>query len=261
MIPDTRSRRPDPRDAGWSAESFSVAQKPRIGLMVVPPPSDREETERLRALAEIEILDTLPEAGFDKLTEAAARLLNMPIALVSLVDANRQWFKSRVGLDAQETPRAVSFCGHAILSDDLFVIPDAQSDDRFKDNPLVTGHPHIRFYAGAPLITSDHYRLGTLCVIDTKPRELTDDERDVLRILADQAQLQFELRRTLRHMAGLQRRWFGILDTLPVGVFVLDAGGTPYYQNRLAEQILAKPVLQVSPDALAGTYGICEWDR
>lgn len=119
------------------------------------------------------------------LVHDAATQLDMPIALLSLVDADRQWFLVRVGLDVAEMPRAVSFCGHAICGDDLFVVEDAQRDERFADNPLVTGAPYIRFYAGAPLKSPNGYRVGTLCVIDTQPRGLTPQQRMLLYALAD----------------------------------------------------------------------------
>src|SRR5206468_1389908 len=130
------------------------------------------------------------------ITALAARLLSAPIALVSLVDQERQWFKSCVGLDFNQTPRALSFCAHAILSDDVFVVPDAALDPRFAGNPLVTGPPHIRFYAGAQLKTPDGFNLGTLCVIDTAPRQgLAGDERLLLTGLAALAVDELELRR------------------------------------------------------------------
>jgi len=143
------------------------------------------ETQRLQALRERAILDTPAEERFDRLTRLARNMLGTQIALVSLVDAERQWFKSRQGLDACETGRDISFCGHAILGTDIFHVADARLDPRFADNPLVTGPPHIRFYAGAPLRTDDGYLIGTLCIIDDKPRQLTASELQALRDLAD----------------------------------------------------------------------------
>src|SRR5215212_10891180 len=151
--------------------------------MIVPAlPTD--EAERLAALRRLEILDTPSEERFDRITRLARHAFGVPIALVSLIDANRQWFKSCQGLDASETPRGISFCGHAILAADALVIPDAADDPRFADNPLVTGPPGIRFYAGQPLSSVDGFRLGTLCIIDRHPRELSDVDRQALRDLA-----------------------------------------------------------------------------
>ena len=144
-------------------------------------PSD--EAERIATLRSLLILDTEPEERFDVVTAYAASLFNVRIALVSLVDENRQWFKSSCGLDAKETARDVSFCGHAILQDDILEVRDALQDPRFADNPLVTGEPKIRFYAGCPLVMKNGQRVGTLCLIDQQHRRLDDWERSHLRIL------------------------------------------------------------------------------
>ncbi|MFM0692952.1 diguanylate cyclase with GAF sensor [Paraburkholderia sp. GV068] len=152
------------------------------------PPIPSNESTRLDTLRALHILDTPPEERFDRLTRLAKRLFGVPIALVSLVDANRQWFKSCVGLTASETSRDVSFCAHAILDDDILAVPDTLADERFHDNPLVTEAPNIRFYAGCPLTVPNGSRLGTLCLIDVKPRELDDEERELLRDLARMAE-------------------------------------------------------------------------
>ncbi|MGB1556519.1 MAG: ATP-binding protein, partial [Oceanococcaceae bacterium] len=142
-----------------------------------------EELPRCAALHALEILDTVPEERFDRLTRLAQKLFGTRIALVSLVDQDRQWFKSRQGLDAEQTERSISFCGHAIASDRLFVVEDTHSDERFADNPLVLGAPHIRFYAGCPLRSEEGFLLGTLCVIDDQPRCFSDSDRESLRAL------------------------------------------------------------------------------
>jgi PAS domain S-box-containing protein len=160
-----------------------------------PAPLPPGEPQRLAALHDCALLDTLPEQCFDDLTKLASHICGVPIALISLVDSERQWFKSKVGIDASETPRDVAFCGHVILHPDVMVVSDALQDERFHDNPLVTGSPGVRFYAGAPLEIDGGLRLGTLCVIDTVPRELSDVQRDALAVLARQVVAQIELRR------------------------------------------------------------------
>src|ERR1700744_5536127 len=144
------------------------------------------EAQRLAALESYNILDTLPEKEYDAITRLASYICQVPIALISLIDGERQWFKSKVGLGADETPRADAFCHHTIQSDEILEVEHAQTDKRFKDNNLVTGDPHIQFYAGAPLIDPEGHRLGSLCVIDRVPRKLTHEQRNALRTLADE---------------------------------------------------------------------------
>jgi signal transduction histidine kinase/CheY-like chemotaxis protein/HPt (histidine-containing phosphotransfer) domain-containing protein len=153
------------------------------------------EQQRLRALREVNVLDTLPEQEYDDLTLLASQICETPIALISLIDEDRQWFKSKVGLAAAETPRDLAFCSHAIQSDELFVVPDARRDPRFADNPQVLGEPNVVFYAGAPLVTGEGYALGTLCVIDIKPRKLSANQKRALEALARSTISLFEMRK------------------------------------------------------------------
>ena len=148
------------------------------------PDIAQDEQARLEALRLLGVLDTPPEERFDRLTRMAKRLFGVPIALVSLIDEHRQWFKSCLGLSVSETPRDISFCGHAILGSDLFIIPDTKKDPRFADNPLVLGAPHIRFYAGCPLSAPNGQKLGTLCIIDNQPRSFDKEHLEALKDLA-----------------------------------------------------------------------------
>lgn len=155
---------------------------------MISAPTPTDEPLRLETLRGLDILDTPPEERFDRLTRLARRLFGVSIALVSLVDADRQWFKSHDGLAATETPRDISFCGHAIAAADVLTVPDALLDERFHDNPLVTGPPRIRFYAGCPLSAPNGSKLGTLCLIDSSPREFGEEDRALLRDLAHMAE-------------------------------------------------------------------------
>lgn len=164
-------------------------------------PLPKNEKKRLEVLWEYEVLDTVPEQVFDDLAYLAASICGTPVALITLVDEKRQWFKSKVGVGISETPREISICSHAILQKNIFVVPDTTQDPRFAQNPLVTGDPKIRFYAGAPLITPGGQSLGTLCVVDMVPRSLRPDQQRALQILSRHVMGQLELRRRSLELA------------------------------------------------------------
>lgn len=173
---------------------------------MTPPPIPSDEAKRLATLQSYGILDTLPEPQYEDITRLAAQICGVPVVAISLIDSHRQWFKSAIGLDVRETSRDVSFCAHAMLGEGVFVVPDATLDERFADNPLVVDGPRIRFYAGTPLVTSDHQPLGALCAIDTVPRELSPPQLDALQALGRQVMAQLELHRTLAEQTALNRR-------------------------------------------------------
>lgn len=213
-------------------------------MAAAPLPSN--ETERLDALRALDVLDSGPEREFDALVHAAALTCGVPISLISLVDADRQWFKANVGLPGvTETPRELAFCAHAILQEGVLEVPDATADPRFAGNALVTGDPDIRFYAGAPLRLGDGTRAGTLCVIDRRPRTLDATQREVLRHLALAAAQMLEGRRALRSerelgsrmeaasaaLAESEARFRALCDASPLGVFATDRDGACTYTN------------------------------
>lgn len=207
-----------------------------------PAPIKENEAARLAALHRYDVLDTLPEAEFDDFTQLASHICGTPIALISLVDGARQWFKSRRGLDTPETARDISFCGHAIHGVDIFEIPDALQDPRFADNPLVTGEPGVRYYAGAPLITPDGHGIGVLCVIDRVAHRLTAEQSASLAALARQVIRQMELRLavSLRSEVNQANHLLANLlnATTELSIIATDPDGTITLFNRGAEQLL-----------------------
>lgn len=212
--------------------------------MLCAPCPDNED-QRLQALAAYRVLDTPAESDFNQITELAAAVCEVPIALISLVDRDRQWFKAKVGLEASETPRDLAFCAHAILQPQLFIVSDTLLDHRFADNPLVIGEPYIRFYAGMPLLTPTGFALGTLCVIDTKPRQLSPVQELTLKTLAKQVVTQLEVRRNLRRVQKLLRErqrnnslQKDILDSANYAIISTGLDGTICAFNSVAERWL-----------------------
>jgi diguanylate cyclase len=225
-------------------------------ISVNAPEADSREAARLAALHSYQILDTPDEAVFDDLTALAAHVMQVPIALLSLVDADRQWFKSKLGLDVCSTAREVSFCQHALSRTDVLLIPDTLLDERFLDNPLVMGGPGIRFYAGTPLITPDGYVLGTLCTVDTVPRDPSPEQLTQLAALGRQVVGQLTLRRRTIELAGevdarkkSEGRWRAFFDGSPVGTSLCDAGG--YF---VAANDALCGILRMRPDQLIGKH-------
>lgn len=212
----------------------------------IPAALPPEEEERLQALRSYQILDTPAERAFDELTRLASRICGTPVALVTLIDERRQWFKSRIGLDLPETPREQAFCAHAILDDGPFIVSDAHDDRRFAGNPLVTGAPNVRFYAGIPLQTDEGYKLGTLCVIDHRPRELSGEQREALGVLARQVVALIEMRKLVDNLAVAARRATesssslkAVLDAATeVGIIGMDPDGLITVFNAGAEALL-----------------------
>jgi PAS domain S-box-containing protein len=187
-----------------------------------PAPKPLNEKERLAKLNSYEILDTDADEKFDQITRTLAKVCNTKIALVSLIDKDRQWFKSRHGLDATETPRDISFCGHAIMGDEIFVVEDAEQDERFCDNPLFSGEPHVRFYAGMPLVTPDNYRLGTLCVIDSESKKLTELQIEVLKTFARNVVELLEHKYKIKTLNNLNQQYKDVQTMVQAGGWELD---------------------------------------
>jgi PAS domain-containing protein len=215
---------------------------------MTPAALPTDEAARLAALRALDVLDTPAEAEFDALVQAASTVCGTPISLVSLVDEGRQWFKANHGLaEATETPRNMAFCAHAILDDDLFVVHDATADERFADNPLVTGAPDIRFYAGAPVRLSDGHRVGTLCVIDRHPRQLDATQREVLISLSkavaralEGRRAALQLRVAIDELEGRHQMLDATLRSIEDAVLATDAAGCIHWANPAAERLLGR---------------------
>jgi PAS domain S-box-containing protein len=208
---------------------------------MIPATKHPRENERLEALRRTGVLDTPPQPEFDDIANLASAICGTPIALISLVDEGRQWFKAKVGLAANETSRDVAFCAHAIHGSDVFEVPDARQDPRFADNPLTTSEPHVVFYAGAPLINDDGLPLGTVCVIDHQPRSLTEEQREALRALSRQVMAQLELRRRALELAESEERLHYIVDHAAEVIYNADVFGKFTFVNATAEAIAGLP--------------------
>jgi len=234
-------------------------------------PIAKNETERLTALRRYDILDTPAEAAFDDFTWLASQICAAPVALISLIDTNRQWFKSKVGLDLSETPRDVAFCAHSIQGGTLLEVPNALEDERFRTNPLVVGDPNIRFYAGEPLTTPEGFKIGALCVIDRVPRHLTPEQRTAMEILGRQVVAQMELRRLNQQLEQAvkertvelhQQQEFlhELMENLVEGVVACDAEGKLTVFNKAAREWHGTDVRHVPPEEWAQTFDLREID-
>lgn len=205
---------------------------------------------RLAALQTYEIMDTPQEEAFDDIIRLTAYICGTPIALFTLLDLERQWFKAKIGIDASETPIEQAFCVHAIQQEHVFMVPDATKDDRFSSNPLVVSGPHIRFYAGAPLVTPDGVPLGTLCAIDRVPRDFSDAQKEALAALARQVIMQLELRRTMKLLAGALQDVRALQDLLPMCAWCRKVRDGEAYWSSVEEYLLAHTDIQMS-------HGVC----
>lgn len=221
---------------------------------------ERLEAERLAALHRYNILDTPCEQAYDDIVRLAKTVCSVPIALISLVDRNRQWFKAEIGLGVRETDRCVSFCSHAINAPtELFIVPDATLDERFVHNPLVTSFPHIRFYAGVPLIDDAGYALGTLCIIDRRKRALNTEQFESLRALARQAARQIQINQRLNELGESEMRFHAFMNCSPAIAFLKDEKGRYVYINetyssrfgKSNEEVVGKDDFQLWPYATA----------
>ncbi|MCV2362662.1 diguanylate cyclase [Paucibacter sp. DJ1R-11] len=232
-------------------------------------PLPAQEVERLKALQALDLLDSGREAAFDDLVQLAAEWCGVPVAAISLIDVDRQWFKACCGLNISETPREQSFCTHAIVQPhELLQVRDTRLDPRFADNPLVTGAPHVRFYAGAPLLTTEGHALGALCVIDSQPRELTASQIHALEVLARQVGLLIELRSKRARLEQQERslriseaRLRGVTDNVPAVIAYVDGQQRVQFCNRKLTEWCARPESEVLGHTLHEVLGEAEYAR
>lgn len=206
------------------------------------------EYQRLRALRSYAILDSPPEEALDDLTALAAHICAAPIALISLIDEDRQWVKSRVGIDLKETPLAHSFCKYTLRQPDLFIVPDATEDLRFAETSFVTGQPGIRFYAGAPLLTPDGQAIGALCVIDVQPRTLNAAQHKALRVLSRQVMMHLELQRQRCDLQASESKRLAMFEAEPECAKLVGADGTVHEVNLAGLQMFEAESLEALPE-------------
>lgn len=213
-------------------------------------PTPESEQARLEALRRFNLLDTPPEEVYQDLVNIAANVLDVPISLVSLIDEDRQWFKASKGLDVTETPREYAFCAHAIMGPDTFVVEDATKDERFAKNPLVTGAPDIRFYMGAPLITSEGHALGSICVIDCKPRHVTPEKKSVLEALRRIAVSLIEQRAVSANLAHALEKVQILSGLLPICAYCKNVRDDQGYWEEISQYVAQHSEVEL-------THGIC----
>ena len=216
-------------------------------MSIFPRPA--QEAERVAKLRSYEILDSLPEEAYERITRLTAKILDMPAAMISLVDGDRQWFKAQLGGDRNEIPRDLSFCAHTICQNDVLVIEDTREDPRFADNPFVTGHPRLRFYAGAPLRASGGLNIGALCVLDTKPRTLSEAERRSLEDLAAIVMDALDTRLIIDRAETAERRLADAVECLPDGFVLFDKDDRLVICNTRYREIYAKSADLIRPGA------------
>jgi len=235
---------------------------------MIAAPIPANEQKRLQELYNLELLDTSYEEEFDEIVRIASKMCNAPMSVVTLLDSQRQWFKAKVGMEQDETGRDVSFCGHAIMGDGVMEIPNALDDERFYDNPLVTGAPSIRFYAGMPLVTQRGYKIGTLCVIDTVPRNLDEDQVESLQTLAKQVMRIIELRvkvRELNELTNIKNKIISIIghdvrNPLASVKNILEMNAMGFFKGEDQDKFLKMASEQVD-NTISMVSNLAEWGR